>query len=84
VQDERKQLADTAETARLKAETDKFTFQVEREHGLHFSSGRLTINEKDAVYDGPDGNIRFSKDNVREIRTNCAVLRTERSPLIGA
>jgi hypothetical protein len=75
VQDERKQLADRAEAARLKAETDKFTFQVEREHGLHFSSGRLTINEKDAVYDGPDGNIRFSKDNVLEITVNYPSLR---------
>jgi hypothetical protein len=75
MEDEQKKQADTAEAARLKAENEKYTLAVEREHGLHYSSGHLTINENDAVYDGPDRNVRFSKSEVREITFNGIILR---------
>jgi hypothetical protein len=76
VDGERKRQADNAEAARLKMENDKYTFPVQREYAFHFSgSGRLTVNENDAAYDGPDGNNRFSKDNVREITVNYPRLR---------
>jgi hypothetical protein len=75
MEDEQKKQANTAEAARLKTENDNYTFSVERELFLHNSAGRLTVNENDAVFDGPDGKIRFSKNEIREITVNVPTLR---------
>ncbi len=71
----RKQQADAAEAARLKAETDKYTFGVARGHGLSSSPGRMTINENNAVYEGSDNHIEFSKSDVRELTYDPYLLR---------
>ncbi len=71
----RKQQADAAEAARLKAENDKYTFAVEHAHGLAKARpGRLMINENNAVYEGSDNHL-FSKSEVREITYDPCVLK---------
>jgi hypothetical protein len=73
VEDERKQQADIAEAVRLKAEHDKYTFLVQHYRVFGSGYGHLTINENDLVYDGSDGNIRFSKSELRKVEFNALV-----------
>ena len=65
-------LLENAEAARLKAVHDQYTFPVERILGVFRWTpngfGHLTINENDLVYDGADGHVQLSKDEIREVK----------------
>lgn len=65
---EQKKQADAARAERLRVEHIKYTFPVEHGHVFTWAYGHLTINEDDLVYNGSDGNIRFSKSDVRDVK----------------
>ncbi|MBZ5694457.1 MAG: hypothetical protein LAN36_03750 [Acidobacteriia bacterium] len=50
-----------------KAQTDRYTFLGEHQGTWHTFRGRLTLNDNDAIYEGTDGTIRFSRNEIREI-----------------
>ena len=63
----------SAEAARLRAEDVMYTFPTRHMHALSWGYGHLTIAENDFVYDGSDGHIQFSKNEIREITVNGGV-----------
>jgi len=68
---DRKRQADAAETEKKKAEADKYTFPVAHSHSFGYGFGHLTMNENDGVYVASDETIRFSKNDIREMKTMC-------------
>lgn len=52
---------------RERTEHDRYTFLGEHQGTWHTFRGRLTLNENDVFYEGVDGTIRFSRNDVREI-----------------
>jgi hypothetical protein len=69
-ENERKLAWSGAEAARLKAEDVEYTFPARHMHLASWGYGHLTITENDLVYDGSDGHIQFSKNEIREITAN--------------
>jgi hypothetical protein len=63
----------SAEAARLRAEDLMYTFPTRHMRTLNWGYGHLTIAENDFVYDGSDGHIQFSKNEIREITVNGGV-----------
>jgi hypothetical protein len=59
------------EAGRLQALHDKYTFPVAHAHGFNYSYGHMTLNENDAIYVGSDETIRFSKNEIREMKVVC-------------
>jgi len=60
------------ENNRKQLEYERFTFPVVRgQKGYAKGFGHLTFNENDAVYVGNDRTIRFSKDELSEIKIEC-------------
>jgi len=73
---ERKRMTDSVEAEklkeRLKVEHDAYTLPVLRYHGLTgLDYGHLTINANNAVYEGSDGTINFSKNDITLIKVWC-------------
>lgn len=50
-----------------KAELERYTFQGEHQSAWKTFRGRLTLNKNEAVYEGADGTIRISLNEIREI-----------------
>jgi hypothetical protein len=63
---DKKALADFQEKEHL----NRYSFLGERQTFTHSRRGRLTLNENEAVYEGADGIIRISRDDIREIQAD--------------
>jgi len=68
---DRRQQQAAAETERKKAESDKYTFPVAHARTFGYGFGHLTMNENDGVYVASDETVRFSKNDLREMKTMC-------------
>jgi hypothetical protein len=68
---DRRQQQAAAEAERKKAESDKYTFPVAHARSFGYGFGHLTMSENDGVYVDSGETIRFSKNDLREMKTMC-------------